>query len=155
MTIYIEAPERIRTPIVGRSIFLAGGITGCWNWQDEARTKLLKSEAFNFVINPRREDFDVSDKSQTPIQIQWEYDYLRVCSDIMFWFTADTVQPITLFELGKSIGTDKKIYVGCDPKYSRQLDVVEQLALSRPDIKVWNSLDNMLDFIIEDIDIPS
>lgn len=150
MTIYIEAPDRIRTPTVGKSIFLAGGITGCWNWQDDAKVKLIKSRVFNFVINPRREDFDVSDKSQTPIQILWEYDHLNASSHVMFWFTADTIQPITLFELGKMIGTDKTVYVGCDPKYSRLLDVAEQLKLSRPDIKIWDSLDNMLGFIVSD-----
>ena len=150
MTIYLEAPERIRTPIVGKSIFLAGGITGCWNWQDTAKNKLMESKEFNFVINPRRENFDITDKTQTPIQIKWEYDMLQASTHIMFWFTADTVQPITLFELGKSICSDKTIYVGCDPEYPRQLDVVEQLRLSRPDIAIWGSLDDMLDFIISD-----
>lgn len=152
MTIYVEAPWIVKTPIVGRSIFLAGGITGCWNWQDVAKTKLMESQVFDFVINPRREYFDVSDKFQTPIQIKWEYEHLKYSSQIMFWFTADTVQPITLFELGKSIGTDKTIYVGCDPEYPRQQDVVEQLRLSRPDIYIWGSLDNMLDFIVSHCD---
>lgn len=150
MTTYLEAPWIAKTPIIGRSIFLAGGISGCWNWQDTGKSKLMESQVFDFVINPRREQFDISDESQTAIQIQWEYDHLRESSHVLFWFTADTVQPITLFELGKMIGTDKTIYVGCDPEYSRRLDVVEQLRLSRPDIKIWNSLDGMLDFIIND-----
>ena len=152
MTIYIEAPWIVKTPIIGRSIFLAGGITNCWNWQNEAKIKLMESKVFDFVINPRREHFDISDKTQLPIQIEWEYNHLKVSSIVMFWFTADTLQPITLFELGKLIGANKQIYVGCDPKYARRLDVITQLGLSRPDIKVWDSLDAMLDFIISDYD---
>lgn len=150
MTNYLKAPEIIRTPIVGTSIFLAGGISDCWDWQSPTAVTLIDSKSFNFVINPRREFYDMNDKTQTPIQIKWEYRMLKESTHIMFWFTSDTLQPITLFELGKSLGTDKKLYVGCDPNYARQLDVVEQLQLERPDIKVWNSLDGMLDFIISD-----
>ena len=148
MTIYLEAPIQDDDPLEGLCIFLAGGISNCWNWQNHAAAQLLSSKVFDYVVNPRRKDFDVTNKLETSRQIKWEYKHLDECSHVMFWFTDDTVQPITLFELGKMIGTDKKIYVGCNPQYERQLDVVEQLALSRPDIKVWGSLDGMLDSII-------
>ena len=151
MSIYLEAINTYY-PLHGKSIFLAGGITDCWNWQERVGSELMRSKVFDFVINPRREEFDILDKTQKPIQTKWEYDHLDASTHVMFWFTADTLQPITLFELGKMISTDKTIYVGCDPQYARQLDVVEQLRLSRPDIKVWDSLDNMVDFIISDID---
>lgn len=150
MTIYFEAPIEDDDPLEGQCIFLAGGISNCWNWQNHAAAKLMSSKVFDYVVNPRRKSFDMASELEASRQIKWEYKYLYECSRVMFWFTADTVQPITLFELGKMVNTDKTIYVGCDPQYTRRFDVVEQLALSRPDIKVWDSLDNMLDFIILD-----
>jgi len=150
MTIYFEAPIQDDDLLEGQCIFLAGGISNCWNWQNHAASKLMSSEVFDYVVNPRCKDFDVENELETSRQIKWEYKYLNECEYIIFWFTADTIQPITLFELGKMIGTNKKIYVGCDPRYARRLDVVVQLGLSRPDIEIWDSLDDMLDSIILD-----
>lgn len=152
ITTYIEAPEILYIDDNAKAIFLAGGITGCRNWQEEAAEFLLKNSYFDYIFNPRRKHFDINNESQTEIQIKWEYSSLFSCSHIMFWFTADTVQPITLFELGKWAHTymDKKIYVGCDPQYSRIFDVKTQLSLSRPDIKIWDSLGSMLEFIAAD-----
>lgn len=151
VTTYTEAPSKIYIEDDSKSIFIAGGITGCWDWQKDAATYLLKHSYFDYIFNPRRKNFDITDLEQTPIQIAWENDYLNLSTHILFWFTADTVQPITLFELGKwAHQPNKTIYVGCDPEYSRVLDVKTQLGLSRPDIKIWDTLDDMLEFIISD-----
>lgn len=110
----------------------------------------MKSKAFDYVVNPRRENFDILNEAETPKQIKWEHQYLAECSHIMFWFTEDTIQPITLFELGRITAGDKKIYIGCNLGYSRRLDVVEQMKLYRPDLKVHDSLDKLLEYIISD-----
>ncbi|WP_443041424.1 nucleoside 2-deoxyribosyltransferase domain-containing protein [Streptomyces sp. B21-083] len=33
-------------------------------------------------------------------QTAWEYEHLRIADVILFWFRAEAVQPIALYELG-------------------------------------------------------
>lgn len=54
---YFEAPGTIRTSLP--SVFLAGGITDCPDWQDEA-TRLF-ADMDVAVLNPRRENFPIHD----------------------------------------------------------------------------------------------
>ena len=60
MPIYIEAPATI-SGLGGRSIYLAGGITGCVNWQKVAKAALMASDKYTLIVNPRRENFDLLD----------------------------------------------------------------------------------------------
>lgn len=133
---FITCPQQY-TPETGRrSIFLAGGITGCPDWQSEiAQTPLARVHKIDF-LNPRRQEFDVSNPAATEEQIRWEFDHLRIADAILFWFCAEQIQPIALFELGRWSGTSKPLFVGCNPLYPRRLDVVEQLKLARPDVQV-------------------
>ncbi|MFZ3473022.1 nucleoside 2-deoxyribosyltransferase domain-containing protein [Streptomyces sp. 4.24] len=139
---YVEAPADHR-PVPGDapSVFLAGGITHCPPWQAAAARALA-----DFVVfNPRRADFDVSDPSQTDIQIAWEYAHLRRADVTLFWFPqcdpSLTVQPITLYELGFAAAVPgRRLVVGADPGYPRRGDVVTQLALARPDLPVHATL---------------
>ncbi len=147
MVVYIEAPATI-SGLGGDSIFLAGGISGCVDWQKVAKDALMQSDRYTMIANPRRNAFDLEDATVAEEQIKWEADHLERCSDIMFWFSNETVQPITLFELGRWCTYKQNVFVGCDPDYSRRFDVVTQLGLCRPDIKVWDNLDDMLEHII-------
>lgn len=145
--IYIEAP----TVYTGTrpSIFLAGGITGCRNWQLEVVDQ-LKDSSFA-VLNPRRDDFPIGDPDAAPAQIKWEFDHLQNATVILFWFTPDTLQPIALYELGRwSSQKTKPIIVGADPDYARRQDVEIQLGLSRPDLHVYHDLKAMVKDIIEE-----
>lgn len=143
---YVEAPARYR-PAAGDppSVFLAGGITHCPSWQPRAAREL----ADFVVLNPRRADFDVSDPSQTDVQIAWEYAHL-LCADLtLFWFPACdaalTVQPITLYELGVAAATPgRRLVVGADPGYPRAADVRVQLGLARPGLRVHRTLPETL-----------
>jgi len=146
MPTYIEALNTV-DELYGNSIFLAGGITGCVDWQKIAKEYLMKSN-YDFIVNPRRENFDVTDETQTPKQILWEAKHLSECTDVMFWFSSETVQPITLFELGVWCIKKENLIIGCDPEYSRRFDVITQLGIYRPDIKVWDNLDDMMEHII-------
>ncbi|MGE3809463.1 MAG: hypothetical protein AB7K24_32770 [Gemmataceae bacterium] len=50
---------------------------------------------------------------------------------IMFWFPCETLCPITLFELGKWVATDKKLFIGHHPEYQRKNDIRIQVGLVR------------------------
>jgi hypothetical protein len=123
------------------TLFLAGGISGCPNWQDDMISLLDGVDVVLF--NPRREDFDTSDASATVKQIKWEHEYLEAANMILFWFPCETMCPITLYELGKWTRSDKKIFVGVHPEYQRRIDVIEQTSLERPDVVVVDSIESL------------
>lgn len=141
--IYVECPEEYELQDFWNydavdyipSVFLAGGISNCWDWQQELK-QLLKNEKL-VVINPRRKNFDLADSRA---QIQWEFNYLQSVDIISFWFT-DTLCPITLFELGAALhNLHAEVVVGCHPDYKRREDVIIQCELANPTIKVVSNL---------------
>jgi hypothetical protein len=149
---YIEAIDEavIANP---QSIFLAGGITGCGDWQKKA-AKELKSFEHLTVINPRREDFDVSKKEESVKQIAWEYKRLRQVNQILFWFTESTLQPITLYELGATLERNaqffskpsggQRIFIGADMDYERLFDVHIQAKMKSYPFDIPDSLEYLL-----------
>lgn len=134
--IYIEAPQ----DHIGdeASLFLAGGITGCPDWQQEM-VRMLSNTSL-VLFNPRRANFPIHDPSAAKDQITWEHTCLRKATAISFWFPKETLCPIVLYELGAWSMTDKKIFVGVDPGYQRAQDVQIQTSLVRPDIQVVASI---------------
>lgn len=130
------------------SIFIAGGISGCSDWQRELINILDNSPVELAALNPRRDYFDMKDPHAGKRQIAWEYKKLHEAHAICFWFTDETVQPITLFELGRWSISNKPLFVGCHPNYSRRLDVVEQLKLSNRFLTVRDNLQDLADDII-------
>lgn len=130
---YKPEPRRI-------SIFLAGGITGCWDWQSRVATLPIARYPWEVdFLNPRRPFFDVGNPAATVEQIEWEQKHLEKADAILFWFCAEQVQPIALFELGCYSATEKPLFIGVDDEYPRRIDVIEQMRLRRPDIKVETS----------------
>jgi hypothetical protein len=142
---YIEAPNSIIPP--GTSIFLAGGISGCPDWQKYVATDLLDKTNLN-IYNPRRSDFNVNNKNDSVEQIKWEYKRLHLADVILFWFPKETLCPITLFELGSWLHINKPLVIGCHPDYQRLLDVDVQTNLARPKTKIYNNLGDMIDVIM-------
>jgi len=145
--IYVEAPNTIQSD--KKSIFLAGGITGCSDWQKEMVKNLGDLDII--VYNPRRENFPIHDPSAAMAQIKWEFDHLRKASMIQFWFGSETIQPIVLFELGSWVVSNKPIVVGMDSAYQRKQDVIVQTALARPDVNVVYSLKDLTSEIFKTI----
>lgn len=143
--IYVEAPNRITENKV--SLFLAGGITGCPDWQSEMVKSLDDLDIV--VYNPRRKNFPIGDPDAAPKQIKWEYDMLRKSEIISFWFCKETMCPIVLFELGAWSMTGKPLTVGMDPKYERRQDVEIQLSLARPEIEIRYNLEELCADVIE------
>ncbi|MBC8143753.1 MAG: nucleoside 2-deoxyribosyltransferase domain-containing protein [Armatimonadetes bacterium] len=132
----ITAPDE--APVCAPSLFLAGGISACADWQKQIIALLAHTDLT--LINPRREAFDLQDKSVAEAQIRWEYRRLREASAVLFWFPPETLCPITLFELGGALERNAPVFVGCDPGYARRADVITQTALARPGIRVTETL---------------
>ena len=132
----ITAPilEAVPSP----SLFLAGGISGCGDWQGAMIG--LPAETRLTLLNPRRDDFDTTGPSATREQIEWEYRYLREATAVQFWFPHETLCPITLFELGGALKRTAPVFVGCHAGYARREDVRVRLGLARPAAQVTDSL---------------
>ncbi len=121
------------------SIFLAGGISNCGNWAKELID--LLSDTDLIIYNPRRDDYKKDDPTAEEYQVNWEYKYLSKVNAYSFWFTHETYNPITLFELGTVIkNTNKPIFIGCHPDYMKKNNLIIQMKLYRPEIKVVHSL---------------
>jgi hypothetical protein len=126
---YIECPCSYKLPSSKPKLFLAGGITGCPDWQSDI-VKELK-ECSVVIFNPRRRTFDVNDTSARE-QITWEFDSMNVSDIILFWFPQETLCPIALYELGRyNVNSeDYSIVIGTHKDYIRREDVVIQTELA-------------------------
>jgi hypothetical protein len=134
---YVEAPEVYAGD--GPSIFLAGGITDCPDWQADAVRLLAGVPAV--ILNPRRRHFDLRDEDAAEKQIRWEHAHLKQASVVLFWFAeGPSPQPIALYELGGLACGPRPIAVGTHPDYLRRRDVEVQLSLSRPGLVVRSDL---------------
>ena len=79
--IYLEAPtyfESIKILDTHKSLFLAGGITDCPDWQ-ETMIGLLR-ETDLILFNPRRKNFPIKDPLAAFDQITWEHNHLNLAS---------------------------------------------------------------------------
>ncbi|WP_028935454.1 nucleoside 2-deoxyribosyltransferase domain-containing protein [Pseudonocardia spinosispora] len=160
MALYIEAPDRyVPAPGHGPSVFLAGGISACPDWQSEVVADLTEEHVT--LLNPRRASFDLSDTSAAEEQIAWEVTHRRhpALAAMLFWFPACdpaiTVQPITLLELGEALARPGlALCVGADPGYPRRDDVVLQCRYTRPDVTVSSNLTDTVAALRELLELP-
>jgi hypothetical protein len=125
-----------------QSLFLAGGITDCGNWQAEVIKMLVNTGLV--VINPRRKNWPMGDDAAAEQQIRWEHEHLQKSSMILFWFPPETLCPITLFEYGKWLVRTKPLFVGCHPRYRRLHDLQVQTMLERPNLNVFTDLEALV-----------
>lgn len=142
--------------LVNSDLFLAGGISNCPNWQEVVIDALRdydqeyswEDEVGLTVVNPRNSDYKDNEES-AKTQIEWEFNRLERAASKLFWFCKETLCPITLFELGKCCKSNKLLYIGCHPDYKRKLDVVTQIGLERPELKVVFSLSELVQQVID------
>ena len=145
MSLIIKAPEEFLSleNVDNDKLFLAGGITNVCNWQEDICSGLEDVVGLT-IYNPRRDDFYIDDPLLEEEQIIWEFNHLRDCNMLLFWFSNETVQPITLYELGKWVNGNPnnkdKVWIGVDPNYPRANDVYIQTHLASPHIKIYNNL---------------
>lgn len=137
----IEAPAEFTG--TGPSLFLAGGISGCPNWQQDA-IRLLADLPL-VLLNPRRVRFPIDQPAAAQQQIEWEHRHLRRSTAILFCFSSATLCPIALYELGAWSMTAKRLFVGVDPDYPRRLDVEIQTHVARPEVQVALSLAELVE----------
>lgn len=145
---YIEAIQDL-SKVKGKTLFAAGGITGCPDWQAELYNHLQGFKEDWTFVNPRRPNFPMYDPSAAEEQIRWEYAALDKADAISFWFPKETLCPITLFELGKWIRSDKPLFIGTHLGYKRLLDVYIQTKLERPSIVVVSTITELSNLIKE------
>lgn len=133
---YIEAPNKPEIQNKYPKVFLGGGITNCKDWQVDL-TNHLKSYDCN-LFNPRRSSFDIKDPTVSEQQIRWEKYFLSEADIVIFYFSSETLCPITLFELGARLTANlyrdgdmrQSIYIYCEKDYARKFDVEFQTKLS-------------------------
>lgn len=126
-------------------IFLAGGITNCRNWQQEVikeiQDRYFEEDLENMIIiNPRRENFPIGDKSESVRQIDWEFRMLERCDIFTMYFcSGESDQPICMYELGRNIirmqtrypfNWEHRIVVSSESEYKRRMDVNIQVNLA-------------------------
>lgn len=146
--LYVEALDELKDGVEGKIVFLAGGITGCPDWQQEMRSLLQDTSLI--LLNPRREHFPIGDPNAAQEQIAWEHRQLRIADAILFWFPRETLCPIVLYEMGAWSMTKKPIYIGIHPEYRRRRDVEIQTQLVRPDVKIVYCLEDLASQVATD-----
>ena len=102
----IEAPNDIILNDNEITCFLAGGITDCEDWQSKVIEYLEETIRLDdlVLLNPRRKTFDVTDKSASRKQIEWEFNALNNMDIFTMYFADSTsVQPICMYELGRHL----------------------------------------------------
>lgn len=153
----LTAPSKIRYH--KQSVFLAGGIMQCPDWQQTVCDELVERDnSIQIVFNPRRENFPMDDPDEGVKQIQWEHKAIKVASIFSMWFCAgESDQPICMYELGSVTARNKMvdciadiIVVGIEPGYKREFDVKQQLSLvdSSYDDSITNNLYDHINNII-------
>lgn len=142
MAKHIKSPAIYVKRVGTVTVFLAGGITGCPDWQREMEEMLSNTDLV--TLNPRRDgEFNTLQPEWGVQQIEWEHWHLDRADYVLFWFPKEGQCMITLFELGKCLALGKKVAIGCDPEYIREFDVRTQARLMRPNIPIAKTLDEL------------
>jgi hypothetical protein len=127
-----RSPDPLPWVFCLQSIFIAGGISDCPDWQSDV-VGMIDSTRYD-VVNPRRTGGFDKTGATAEEQIGWEYAALSHVENCVFWFPKETLCPITLFELGKMLERAKKdpvikLIIGWHPEYARAFDLQVQIGL--------------------------
>jgi len=151
MALVVEAPNEVYSieNHQNASVFLAGGISNCEDWQSYIISELKDVEHIT-LYNPRRKNFPIDDPKVAEAQISWEFNHLRDADMIIFWFAKGSLNPLVLYELGMwANSTDKAIMIGIDPNYIRKQDVIIQTKLARPELPIFESMEDLINALLE------
>jgi len=130
----------------GLSVFLAGSIEMgvAPNWQQDIINSLSDLPDDLVLMNPRRKDWDSTwEQSIEDVnfheQVKWELSHLESANLAAFYFDPETKAPITLMELGLTVGRDEVPAVVCCPKgYWRRGNI--EVVCDRHDIPLVDNL---------------
>jgi hypothetical protein len=130
----IEAPNEL-FDVPRPAIFLAGGITGCPDWQKTVIDGLSDIN-FGCLLNPRRANFPIENPNAAREQITWEFVALHKADVFSMWFCNTTSdQPICFYELGRYVALRQvsnqlnHVLVGVEKGFKRSQDVYIQTEL--------------------------
>ena len=128
-----RSPDLLPAVFSRPSVFIAGGISNCPDWQTHM-VSFMDTSLYD-VVNPRREGgFDITGTTARE-QIEWEHSALSKIDSCIFWFPCETLCPITLFELSKQLLRAKQksvcLVVGWHPDYQRAFDLEVQIDLEK------------------------
>jgi hypothetical protein len=128
-----RSPTNLPIRFSNPSVFIAGGISDCPDWQSEM-VSLINTDIHD-VVNPRREGGFDRTGTTAEEQITWEHRALEMVDACIFWFPKETLCPITLFELGKMLErtmetSGMRLAVGWHPDYARAFDLEVQIKLA-------------------------
>lgn len=140
------------------SIFLGGSIEmgKAIDWQKDfifhADCKANASPVYSdwIILNPRRPDWnsdweqDIRNPSFNQ-QVNWELDYLERATYRIFFFTNDTISPITLLELGR-FWKKKNTFVIIQSGYKRKGNV--DIFVHRYGIKTFPDIKTAVDILL-------
>lgn len=115
-----------------KTVFLAGSIEQgkAEDWQEKLSKEIDADDIA--IFNPRRDNWDSSwdNSKDNPMfneQVNWELDYINHSKLIVFYFAKNTISPITLLELGLTLGqleySNQRIIIYCDKEYCRRGNV--------------------------------
>ncbi|CAB4122988.1 Nucleoside 2-deoxyribosyltransferase like [uncultured Caudovirales phage] len=114
------------------SIFIAGGISHCPDWQTEI-AELFDPDLYD-MVNPRREGGFDNTGITAQEQITWEHQALSLVDNCVFWFPCESLCPISLFQLGvmleRASHHSVKLVVGWHEDYQRAFDLQVQINLA-------------------------
>lgn len=136
----ITAPQSYTKYVGDISVFLAGPVTTCEDWQNQVVMAFQNEDDDLILINPRRDSFDINKKEETRKQIEWEFNMIELCDIFSMYFCGgESVQPISMYELGRNLVRMQqrfpsdwrhRIVITVDPKYEKFNDVVTQVHLA-------------------------
>ena len=124
------------------SLFLAGGITRPEDWRGAVADALQPNDVA--IIDPRRDDYPTTEAGVRE-QVAWELRHFQEASLVAFWFPAESLCPIALLELGACCNSNTPLVVGAHPDYARRLDLQVQLNLRRPEVKLVESISELVE----------
>jgi len=160
----LQSPTEVSKEVLdeyGSKVFLAGGISNCPNWQQDAIDTIIDSYDWQpgqlVLMNPRLENFDPTAGPEViNRQVKWEFKCLNEIADVhLFWFPMETMCPITLYELGRSVSDDEtQVIVGMHPQYQRLTTMKQQLKLLDWPIEVANSIEDLSKQLLSKVVFP-
>ena len=129
------------------SLFLAGGST---KWRETVEHTLECNEDFHSVVilDPYDENYS------TLPNTAWEAQMMKKADCIVFWFTKESVCPVSLFELGYALRDHTKdIIIGVEPGYPKEDELDAQLITLCPKLVPFSSLEQLtraIELYVED-----
>ena len=102
------------------SIFLGGSITGASDWQALA-IRLLRDNGFEgWIFNPRRDEAFSEEPGIWEEQVDWEREYLKKATVILFWLPAGADAFTSRWEIAEFVAKGKTLVVGIEQDVRRK-----------------------------------